>query len=326
MREGPHPLPGAAQGAVVTVGTFDGMHRGHSLVLERTAARARDLELASIAVTFDPHPLDVVNPSAAPPLLTLWDEKLAMFAQTSIDYVTVIPFTAELSAYTPEQFVERVLLERCGMRELLIGHDHGFGRGRTGDVESLRMIGRRRGFPVDVVDPVVGADGAPISSTAIRRALAHGDLARAYDGLGRPYAFSGRVVSGEGRGKLLGFPTLNLEIASRRKLLPPHGVYAVRVEGRAAAFGGMMNLGPRPTFGDDRKTLEVHLFDATGDWYGRDLHVQFAARLRDTMKFSGPEELVAQLHLDAKNARAALTSMLSPAKLNGSGTNTSSLS
>src|SRR5256885_10672201 len=206
------------RGTVVTCGTFDGVHRGHALVLDRVAERARASGLSSVAVTFDPHPLDVVNPSAAPPLLTLWDEKLAMLAQTSIDYVAVVPFTAELSTYTPEQFVERVLIARFGMRELLIGHDHGFGRGRAGDVETLRMIGRRRGFPVDVVDAVLGSDGAPISSTGIRRAVAHGDLARASDGLGRRYAFAGRVVTGEGRGRLLGFPTLNLEVASRRKL------------------------------------------------------------------------------------------------------------
>lgn len=319
-------LPGARNGCVITCGTFDGVHRGHVLVLERTAERARQAGLPGVALTFDPHPLDVVNPSAAPPLLTLWDEKLEALTQTSIDYVIVVPFTAELSSYSAEEFVDRVLIDAFGMRELFIGHDHGFGRGRAGDVESLRMIGRRRGFPVDVVPAVLGSDGAPISSTAIRRAIAHGDLARASDGLGRRYSFSGRVVSGEGRGRLLGFPTLNLELASRRKLLPPHGVYAVYAQGRHASFGGMMNLGPRPTFGDDRVTLEVHLFEGGGDWYGKSVRVDFVARLRDTMKFSGPAELVAQLERDANSAHAALTTVGPAAKLKGSGTNTSSLS
>jgi riboflavin kinase/FMN adenylyltransferase len=318
-------LPYARRGAVLTCGTFDGVHRGHALVLERTAERARQSGFASVALTFDPHPLDVVNPSAAPPLLSLWDEKLEALAQTSIDYAAVVPFTSELAAYTAEEFVERVLIDAFGMRELLIGHDHGFGRGRAGDVESLRMMGRRRGFPVEVVSAVLGSDGAPISSTGIRRAVAHGDLARASDGLGRRYAFSGRVTSGEGRGRLLGFPTLNLELPSRRKLLPPHGVYAVHVEGADAAFGGMMNLGPRPTFGDATITLEVHLFDAAGDWYGRTVRVEFVSRLRDTMKFSGPDELVAQLGRDADQARAALTALVRPASLKGSGTNTSTL-
>lgn len=312
------------RGAVITVGTFDGMHRGHALVLERTAERARRSELKSIALTFDPHPLDVVNPSAAPPLLTLWNEKLEALSQTSIDEVALVPFTLELAALTAEQFVVRVLLERHGMKELLIGHDHGFGRGRAGDVESLRMIGRRLGFPVEVVPAVLGSDGAPISSTTIRRAIAHGDLARAADGLGRRYSFSGLVVRGEGRGTGLGYPTANIELASKRKLLPPHGVYAVQVESVGGRFGGMMNLGPRPTFGDAAVTLEVHLFEGGGDWYGRQVRVEFVSRLRDTLKFSGPEELVRQLETDARNARAALTANVRAASVKGSGTNTSS--
>jgi len=316
----------AHRGTVLTCGTFDGMHRGHSLVLERTAERARQKGLASVAITFDPHPLDVVNPSAAPPLLTSWDEKLEILAQTTVDYAAVVPFTSELSALTAEEFVERVLLARFGMRELFIGHDHGFGRGRAGDIESLQIIGRRRGFPVEVVSAVLGTDRAPISSTAIRRAVAHGDLARASDGLGRRYAFAGRVTAGDKRGRMLGFPTLNLELPSRRKLLPPHGVYAVQVEGRDGAFGGMMNLGPRPTFGDAAVTLEVHLFDANVDWYGRTVRVEFVSRLRDTIKFSGPNELVSQLKQDAQQARAALTGVVRAASLKGSGTNTSSLS
>ncbi|HYC51545.1 MAG TPA: hypothetical protein VEB19_10595, partial [Gemmatimonadaceae bacterium] len=162
-------LPGMRRGAVVTVGTFDGVHRGHSLVLDRTAAQAHDRGMSAVAVTFAPHPLEIVNPSAAPPLLTSWDEKIEVLAQGPIDYVAVVPFTQQLASYTAEEFVEHVLIGRFCMKELLIGHDHGFGRGRAGDVESLRMIGRRRGFPVDVVQAVLGSDGAPISSTSIRR-------------------------------------------------------------------------------------------------------------------------------------------------------------
>jgi riboflavin kinase / FMN adenylyltransferase len=314
------------RGAVVTCGTFDGMHRGHTLVLERTAEQARRSELTSIAVTFDPHPLDVVNPSAAPPLLTLWEEKLEAMAQTAVDYLAVLPFTTELAALTAEEFVERVLIARFGMRELLIGHDHGFGRGRAGDAEALRLIGRRRGFPVEVVPPVLGSDNAPVSSTTIRRAIAHGDLARGSDGLGRRYSFSGHVIPGEGRGRVLGFPTLNLELASRRKLMPPHGVYAVHVETRDAAYGGMMNLGPRPTFGDATVTQEVHLFDADGDWYGQTVRVEFVSRLRETMKFAGPQELMAQLKRDAEQARSALTAIVRTANVKGSATTTSNLS
>ena len=317
-------LPPGTRGSVVTVGTFDGVHRGHHLVLERTADAAREGEFVSVALTFEPHPLDVVNPSAAPPLLTLHAEKLELLAQTSVDYVAVLPFTPELAARSPEEFVREILVDRFDMRGLYIGHDHGFGRGRAGDVESLRMIGRRLGFPVTAVDAVRGADGSPISSTAIRRALAHGDLGRAQDGLGRRYAFAGAVGRGEGRGKGLGYPTLNVELASRRKLLPPHGVYAVQVSSRHGLHGGMMNLGPRPTFDDERIGLEVHAFDTAGDWHGEHVKVEFIARLRDTRRFPGPEALVEQLRTDEKDARAALTDLRHTANLKGSGTNTSS--
>ena len=323
MPDRERPLPRLRRGTVVTVGTFDGVHRGHSLVLERTADAARNAELVSVALTFDPHPMDVVNPSAAPPLLMLWEEKLEVLAQSSIDYVVVLPFTADLAQLAPEQFVERVLIDRYDMRALYLGHDHGFGRGRTGDVESLRMIGQRRGFHVEAVDAVRASDGTSVSSTAIRRAVAHGDLARAQDGLGRRYAFSGRVRGGERRGRLLGFPTLNVALDSRRKLLPPHGVYAVVVSGQRGVYGGMMNLGPRPTFGDESISLEVHAFDVAGDWYGDVVKIEFVARLRDTVKFSGPQALAAQLQQDSENARNALTGVISSAKLKGSGTNTS---
>jgi len=300
-------LPDAVRGGtVVTLGTFDGVHRGHMLVLERTADAARRAELASVALTFDPHPLDVVNPSAAPPLLTLRDEKLDLLSQTSIDYVIVVPFTPELARLSPEEFVDQVLISRFRMKALLVGHDHGFGRGRAGDIESLRVIGGKRGFPVEAVDAVLGSDGLPISSTAIRRAIAHGDLARAQEGLGRPYGFAGAVGHGDGRGKQLGFPTVNIQLESRRKLLPPVGVYAVAIAGPRGQFGGMMNLGPRPTFGDDAVSLEVHAFDADGDWYRDRVRVEFVAKLRDTVRFDGPEALVAQLRIDAEQARSLL--------------------
>lgn len=319
-------LPRLERGAVVTVGTFDGVHRGHALVLERTADAARRRELASVALTFEPHPLEIVNPSAAPPLLTLPEEKLELLSQGSIDYVVVEPFTTELSRLAPDEFVESVLLDRLNMKALFIGHDHGFGRGRAGDVESLRMLGRRRGFPVEVIDAVRGADDMPVSSTGIRRALAHGDLARAQDGLGRRYGLMGRVARGQGRGRHVGFPTLNIALSSRRKLLPPHGVYAVTVSSARGWFGGMMNLGSKPTFGDETITVEVHVFDAGGDWYDDVVKVEFVVRLRDTVKFSGVDALVAQLHDDAKNARAALTGLKGAANVKGSGTNTSSAS
>ena len=299
-------LPPDVDGTVLTVGTFDGVHRGHQDVLARLAARARVAGLRSVLVTFDPHPLEVVNPAAAPPLLTPGREKLEALAEIGLDYVAVLPFTRALAAYDAEQFVDLVLRDRLRMRELMIGHDHGFGRGRAGDVEVLQALGARRGFRVEVIPPVSVGDGRPVSSTGIRRAVAGGDLERAAHGLGRQYGVAGRVTHGEKRGRLLGFPTLNVEWPSPRKLLPPEGVYAVRVQTPSGAFGGMLNLGPRPTFGEVTPSLEAHLFDAAGDWYGAHVRVDFVARLRDTRRFDGVEALVAQLRRDGDAARQRL--------------------
>ena len=312
-------LPGVEEGAVITVGTFDGVHLGHQDLLVRLVSRARERGMRSVLLTFDPHPLEVVNPHAAPALLTVGDEKLEVIAESGIDYVVVLPFTVALSRLTAEEFVVRVLERQYGMRELLIGHDHGFGRGRAGDTEVLRALGGRRGFRVDVVPPVTGGDGRPISSTFIRRAVAGGDLQRAALGLGRSFSVSGRVVAGAQRGRTLGYRTLNLAPPSPRKLLPPEGVYAVRAQTRDGAFGGMMNLGPRPTFGESDRTLEAHLFDASGDWYDSTVRIDFVKRLRDTIRFENAAALVSQLGRDESAARLALTAPSAGPTLQSSG-------
>ena len=292
--------------AVVTVGTFDGVHLGHRAVLDEIARRARASGLASVLVTFEPHPLEVVNPSAAPPLLTLPDERRAILAASPVDRVAFVPFTAEMRNLTPEQFVREVLEAQFQVAELVIGHDHGFGRGRTGDVEFLRRIGSEDGFAVDVVPPVLLPDGRPISSTLIRRAVAGGDLDTALRALGRPYSLSGVVTKGAGRGRTIGVPTLNLAPPSPRKLLPPDGVYACAVAWQDRVHGAMANLGPRPTFGEPARTLEANLFGFSGDLYGAQVTVQFIRRLRDVMKFASVEALTSQLQRDREAAQAAL--------------------
>jgi riboflavin kinase/FMN adenylyltransferase len=307
LDDGPSGLPPTVEATVVTVGTFDGVHRGHQAVLNRLAARSRETGWKGVLVTFEPHPLEVVNPAAARPLLTVGAERLEVLAESGIDYCAVVPFTSTLSHYTAEQFVATVLLGRFHMRELLSGYDNGFGRGREGDVETLSAIGARRGFRVEVVPPMSGDDGRPISSTSIRRAVAGGDLRSAAAGLGRPYSVSGVVTRGKQRGRLMGYPTINLPLPSPRKLLPPEGVYAVRVQTPAGPFGGMMNLGPRPTFGETDVTLETHLFGGDGDWYGAHVRVEFIGRLRDTQKFDGIDALKAQLARDEEHARRVLT-------------------
>ena len=303
------------RGAVITVGTFDGVHRGHQDVLRQLVAHAERAGRPSLVVTFHPHPLEVVNPSAAPPLLSLLDEKLEQFVQSGVSYVVVLPFTRSLAAYEAAAFVDEVLRKRFSLAELLVGHDHGFGKGRLGDLDVLRSLAADRGFGITVLPPVEAADGQAISSTVIRRAIADGDLPTATLCLGRPYSVSGRVIAGDQRGRLLGYPTVNLATPAARKLLPPDGVYAVRVQTPQGAFGGMLNLGPRPTFGDAERRIEAHVFDADHNWYGAHICLDFLARLRETQTFSGMDALRAQLSADEANARAILRENLPAAEL-----------
>lgn len=298
-------------GSVLTVGTFDGVHRGHQAVATEVTRRARVAGRRSVLVTFDPHPLEVVNPAAAPHLLTLPDERAALLAGLGLDQVVVLPFTPELSRLAPDEFVRQVLRSEFRMEELVLGYDHGFGRGRAGDLATMRDLGAADGFVVDVVEPVRD-DGQPISSTLIRAAVAHGRLEQAARWLGRPYSVRGTVAPGAGRGRGIGVPTINLAPPDPRKLLPPDGVYAVwvTVEGRGTRdggrVGGMMNQGPRPTFGDTTRTLEVHLFDFAGQLYGETVTVSWMQRLRDVRAFPSWEALVAQLGRDRDAARASL--------------------
>ena len=296
---------------VVTVGSFDGVHLGHRRVLEEIAQRARRAERRSVLVTFEPHPLEIVNPAAAPPLLTVPAERREILAQSDLDLVLLLRFTDELSHYSPEQFI-RLLMAQLDVRELVIGEDHGFGRGRTGDVALLRQLGRELGFTVDLVEPV-RVDGRPVSSSLIRRAVAGGDLAAAQRLLGRPYSMAGQVVAGAGRGRRVGYRTINLKPPDHRKLLPPDGVYAVQVEWGRQSAGGMMHLGPRPTFGEHERSLEVHLLDLDAGLYGIEVKLAWVSRLRDVMQFPSAEALKRQLDNDFAAARAALTRFGAPA-------------
>jgi riboflavin kinase / FMN adenylyltransferase len=299
-------FPHFAGGSVITIGTFDGVHLGHREILRDLADRAAGRSLPAGVVTFTPHPLAVVNPAAAPRLLTPGLERLAALSSSGApEHAVVIPFTPALAALTAEQFVD-LLVDRFVLRELVVGYDHGLGRGRQGDVSVLRELGTTRGFTVHVVDAKMDTRGTAVSSTAIRRAVAYGDLESAKQMLGRPYDLFGRVVKGSARGRSIGIPTINLAVP-KEKLLPPDGVYAVRVRGALGTWGGMMNLGGRPTFGEAERVPEVHMFGASGDWYGADVSVEFVARIRDTVRFSGVEALVQQLNRDAETAKLALT-------------------
>ncbi len=297
-------IPSLPNGSVVTVGTFDGVHRGHWEVLEETCRWAERDGRRAVLATFHPHPLRVIRPDVAPALLTTPLEKEEILAESGLDYAVFVPFTRALADFSPERFVQDVLVERLHMRRLVIGYDHGLGKGRSGDVGTLRRIGERLGFQVHVV-PAVHLDGDAISSTRIRRALQAGDVGAAEAALGRAYSFRGTVVRGHGRGgRLLGFPTANIEAPGPNKLLPREGVYVVRARVRGELRDGVLHLGPRPVFQDAPPSIEVHLFDFDQELYGEEVAVEFRERLRDIHAFASVDALVDAIRADCDAARA----------------------
>ncbi len=301
----PPGLPRDGRGTVITVGTFDGVHRGHWAVLQEIRRRAQESGLRSVLVTFHPHPLKIVRPDEAPPLLTTPAEKKEILAETGLDYAAFLSFNHVLADYSPRRFVEEILMARLHVEELVIGYDHGFGRGRSGSVATLREIGQELGFAVDVVSPVKTGE-TPVSSTRIRKALLDRRVEDARQGLGRPYCLRGLVVRGDGRGSQLGFPTANLRVTVNGKLIPPAGVYAVRAGLRRGTFDGAIHIGPRPTFRGSPPTIELHLLNFEGDLYGEEVRVEFIRFLRDVQPFSSASALVDQLRADVEAARRML--------------------
>jgi riboflavin kinase / FMN adenylyltransferase len=287
---------------VVTVGTFDGVHLGHQMVLSRLFEKARELDLASAVVTFDRHPLSVIRPEAAPPVLTTQVEKQQILAATDVDFIQILPFTRELADFSPHQFVNEILIDQMGMKYLVIGYDHGFGKGRSGDVDTLMQIGADVGFGVDVVPPYDVA-GFHVSSSRIRSLLLEGKVEEANAALGRAYGIRGHVVRGDGRGRALGIPTANLHVADPHKLLPCEGIYAVTV----GDLKGVLHLGPRPTFDGAKPTIEVHLFDFNADIYNHTITVEVRHRVRDVVRFDSVDELVAAMHEDVRRAKEMLS-------------------
>jgi riboflavin kinase/FMN adenylyltransferase len=289
----------------VTVGTFDGVHRGHVEVLRVLSRAAAERNARSVLVTFDPHPLRIVRPESAPLLLTTPAEKIEILAQTPLDIVAFLHFTPALAAYEPREFVREFLIRRLRMQHLVIGYDHGFGKGRSGDAEALEGIAEELGFSMEVVAPVQ-SDGERISSSFARRLLAGGDVRAAAAALGRPYSLNGTVIRGEGQGRKLGFPTANLGLDHADKLLPHEGIYAVRAALRDRLVDGVLHLGPRPTFAGLAPSIELHLFDFEGDIYGLRVRVDFVDRIRDIARFDSVEALIVAMEHDCARARDLL--------------------
>ena len=296
--------------AVITIGAYDGVHRGHRAVIAQVQARAAELGARSVVVTFDRHPASVIRPDAAPRLLTNPAQKLELLADTGVDATVVVPFSPEQARETPVDFVERVIVNALRTQAVIVGSDFHFGHMRQGNITLLREMGERHDFTCEPVVLVPRADGVdePISSTAIRRALAGGEIETATRLLGRALEVRGTVVTGDQRGRTIGFATANVEIPNGM-CLPSDGVYAGlyrRPDGSEHACA--INLGRRPTFyvNAEHSLLEAHLLDFAGDLYGEDTAVTFVAFLRSEKQFAGIDELKNQLNLDVEHARVAV--------------------
>lgn len=288
--------------AVVTVGTFDGLHRGHLQIMETMKNIARSINGKSVVITFDPHPRSVISQNYDLKILTSFNEKKRILENIGIDELIVLNFTKEFSQLTSDQFIKNYLVDKFGTVHMVVGHDHKFGKDRLGDEDKLRELGKIYNFDVTAVPPE-NNNGEIISSTKIRNALYEGDVEKASLLLGRNYTFTGHVVKGAQRGRVLGFPTANLELDDINKAIPKKGVYIVSCSCEKESYFGIMNIGYRPTF-EERTVLviEVHILNFDKDIYGKELRVDFIKRLRDEKKYESKDDLIHQIEEDKKKA------------------------
>ncbi len=289
--------------SVATVGTFDGIHLGHRKLISRVIEISRQKGFISTLLTFDPHPKAVVAQKGPEKLqlLTNLDEKLGILEQLGLERVVVIKFTREFSELSYQTFVRKVLIDKLNTKVLIVGHDHAFGKDRTGNIGALKKMSVGLGFQLEEVGPFT-IGGRTVSSTIIRRLIAEGAVEEAGNMLGSAYVISGVVTRGDGRGRRLSYPTANLSLSNHSKLVPKGGVYAVDCHLRDLTIRGMANIGYKPTFGGINKTLEVHLIGFDGDIYGDRLKIEFLKRLRDEIKFNSEKELIEQLTRDKEQS------------------------
>jgi riboflavin kinase/FMN adenylyltransferase len=301
---GLHNLRARHRGSVVTIGVYDGVHRGHQQLLAAVREKAGALGLPATVVTFEPTPREYFEGDAAPSRLMRLREKLEALQLYGIDRVVVLRFDRRMQTIAAQEFIDRLLVDGLGTRHLVVGHDFHFARKREGNIDTLLQSGLVHGFSVEQVGRFL-CDGERVSSSLVREALGRGDLQRAQGLLGRPYRIAGRVRRGQQLGRKLGYPTANL--ALHRKVVPLWGIFAVRVSGAGLVHRpAVVSLGTRPTINGTDPLLEVHVFDFDGDLYGKYLDVDFVQRLRDEKKFESLDALVEQMHRDAAAARALL--------------------
>jgi len=293
----------AKKDMLLTIGVFDGVHLGHKYLISQLKGLARKQGLASGVVTFRQHPQEVLSPQTRLPFLTDLAQRTKLLKDEGVETIIILSFTRELASFSPRQFLG-LLKKYLRMRGLVIGPDFALGQSREGNTDTLRRLGQEMGFSVTVVPPII-INGEMVSSTAIRKALALGDMKRVQSFIGRPFRLHGRVIAGARRGVELGFPTANLDI-SPQQALPAEGVYVSRVHIDDQAHPAMTNIGQRPTFGESQRVVEVYLLDYHGDLYGQELTVDITERLRDEIKFDTPEQLKKQIAEDVKRGKAIL--------------------
>lgn len=290
--------------AVITVGTFDGVHRGHKILIQQIKKEAEKCQGESVLITFEPHPRSVLRPEdSSLRLLTTTEEKTALIEKEGVKHIVIAPFTKDFSSLSALEYIDQFLVKRFHPCKIVIGYNHQFGHHRDGNIELLSKYATHYGYEVLELHKQLVND-IEVSSTRIRIALQEGDMNTANELLGRPYSFKGTVVKGDQRGRTIGFPTANLQINHPQKLIPARGVYAVHIIWRNTSYRGMMNIGIRPTVDGTRETIEVHIFDFDNEIYGESLEVQIMGRIRNEMKFASLEDLKNQLHRDRLMAQS----------------------
>lgn len=291
---------------VLTLGTFDGIHSGHQEIIRRVIDCSEKENLRNVVITFHPHPRKVINPELNLKLLTTSAEQINIFEQLGVKNLLIINFTKEFSQLTPEKFIKDFLVDKIGIRKIVIGYDHHFGKGRGGDVEFLISSGKKYDFEVIQIKPFL-VDSEPVSSTKIRIAIENGDIHKANKMLGRTYSFSGIVIEGDKRGRELGYPTANIKLNDADKLLPQIGIYAVMAELNGMNHKALLSIGKRPTFYQDGAVIpEVYIYDFNDDIYGQEIKVSVIQKLRGEEKFNSAEELIRQMNLDKENGLKVL--------------------
>jgi len=288
---------------VVTLGNFDGVHLGHRKIFELLKEEARECGATAMVITFYPHPLKIINPQKAPPLIASLDERLQLIKSCGIDFIACIPFTETFAGWSPERFVQEILVDELDVTRVLVGEDFRFGKGRKAGLNFLRKSGESHGFHVHRIEPVQIHD-QEISSTRIRQAILKGHVRKAATMLDRPYNITGTVVHGEHVGRTLGFPTANIE--TQAELIPANGVYAVNALCEGENLSGVANLGVKPTFSGKKFTIEINIFNFDKDIYGKSLQVDFIERIRDERPFPNVQTLIQQIQKDCDQARKIL--------------------